>query len=98
MCSLGTVFLTCSRAISPDRLRQISVGVYMIAVPFINTVSDSGIALTIAFPPRSATATDLLPMGGDMWSPNHATSVAPMADGCKCYTCTHHHRAYLHHL
>ncbi|KAJ6438631.1 tRNA-guanine transglycosylase family protein [Purpureocillium lavendulum] len=103
--------LTCYKSFAPlpklsldppktphDILRQISVGVDMIAVPFINTVSDSGIALTFAFPPRSATATDLLPMGVDMWAPDHATSVAPLADGCKCYTCTHHHRAYLHHL
>ena len=81
-----------------DILRQISLGVDIVTVPFINTVSDSGIALTFAFPPPSANPNDLLPMGVDMWSPEHATSVTPLADGCKCYTCTHHHRAYLHHL
>ncbi|UNI19080.1 tRNA-guanosine(34) preQ(1) transglycosylase [Purpureocillium takamizusanense] len=81
-----------------DILRQISLGVDMVTVPFINTVSDSGIALTFTFSPHTVRTNDLLPMGVDMWSPEHATAVTPLADGCKCYTCTHHHRAYLHHL
>ncbi len=28
----------------------------------------------------------------------HAVDLAVLVDGCVCYTCTHHSRAYIHHL
>jgi queuine tRNA-ribosyltransferase len=52
----------------------------------------------------SAAATDDVavsrssPLGFDMWTPDHRASLAPLVAGCPCYTCTRHHRAYVHHL
>ncbi|KND93828.1 Queuine tRNA-ribosyltransferase-like protein [Tolypocladium ophioglossoides CBS 100239] len=77
-------------------LWQLSLGVDLCAIPFVNNVSDSGIALTFTFPPSTGGRPQSL--GVDMWSPEHSTSLAPLSDGCQCYACTHHHRAYLHHL
>lgn len=93
-------------------LKQISLGVDIFLLPFINTASDNGIALTFTFPaPQPAATTPptdpnsdtaplpaLLPLGIDMSSPTHQTSLLPLRPGCACHTCTHHHRAYVHHL
>ncbi|KAM4056062.1 queuine tRNA-ribosyltransferase domain-containing protein [Hirsutella rhossiliensis] len=77
-------------------LRQVALGVDLCAIPFVNSVSDAGVALVFTFPPPAATET--LSLGVDMWSPEHSTSVTPLLEGCQCYACTSHHRAYLHHL
>ena len=85
-------------------LRQVSLGVDVFLLPFLNAISDAGIALSFAFPPpepATIAATEglrTLPLGIDMWSPEHKAAVAPLRDGCGCYACTAHHRAYLHHL
>ncbi|KYK56786.1 tRNA-guanine transglycosylase family protein [Drechmeria coniospora] len=79
-----------------DVLRQVSLGVDLCVVPFVNSVSDSGVALGFSFPP-SATESPR-PLGVDMWSPELSTSLSPLSDGCQCYACRHHHRAYVHHL
>ncbi|KAG6024415.1 hypothetical protein E4U41_001790 [Claviceps citrina] len=79
-------------------LRQVSLGVDLCAVPFVNSISDAGIALTFAFPPPPAENSAPQPLGINMWSEEHSTAVVPLQDGCECYTCTHHHRAYLKHL
>lgn len=83
-----------------DALRQVSLGVDLLAVPFVNSASDSGVALAFGFggTPAAGGGDGPLPLGVDMWSPEHATSLRPLADGCACYACTRHHRAYLHHL
>ncbi|KAF6845099.1 tRNA-guanine transglycosylase family protein [Colletotrichum musicola] len=77
-------------------LRQISLGVDVCSVPFLNTVSDSGVALTFTFPPKAGSG--IQPLGTDMWLPEHETAVAPLMEGCGCYACTTHHRAFVHHL
>ncbi|KAI1135634.1 tRNA-guanine transglycosylase [Hypoxylon sp. FL0543] len=79
-------------------LRQVRLGVDVFTLPFINAVSDAGIALTFSFPPPSPTDSVLQPLGIDMWSQDHQISLKPLVDGCKCYTCTKHHRAYVQHL
>ncbi|KAI1214702.1 tRNA-guanine transglycosylase [Annulohypoxylon truncatum] len=79
-------------------LRQIRLGLDIFTVPFINTVSDAGIALTFSFPPPAPLTAGSYPLGIDMWSQDHQISLKPLADGCECYTCTKHHRAYLQHL
>ncbi len=38
------------------------------------------------------------PLGIDMWLTHHATDLSPLRANCECYTCTRHHRAYVHHL
>ncbi|KAI9158730.1 Queuine tRNA-ribosyltransferase accessory subunit [Paramyrothecium foliicola] len=77
-------------------LRQISLGIDICTLPFINTISDAGVALTFTFP--APAGAELQPLGVDMWSTDHSTSVKPLADGCECYACTKHHRAYMQHL
>ncbi|KAF4120225.1 queuine tRNA-ribosyltransferase [Geosmithia morbida] len=82
-------------------LRQILLGVDMVMVPFVNGTSDAGIALTFTLRPPKSDATacrQVLPLGVDMWSDEHRTSLAPLAEGCRCHTCQRHHRAYVHHL
>lgn len=77
-------------------LRQISLGVDICAVPFVNSVSDAGVALTLSFPAPELETPE--PMGINMWSEEHSIAVVPLQEGCECYACTHHHRAYLRHL
>jgi len=86
-------------------LRQVSLGVDLCAVPFVNSISDAGIALTFTFPPSLAAerngqdaAATPQPLGINMWSEEHSIAVVPLQEGCECYACTHHHRAYLKHL
>ncbi|KAF3771054.1 tRNA-guanine transglycosylase [Cryphonectria parasitica EP155] len=90
-------------------LRQVSLGIDIFLVPFLNAVSDAGVAMSFTFPPppaapqgetttTTADGTDLLPLGIDLTEAEHATALAPLTEGCTCHACTTHHRAYLHHL
>ncbi|KAI0115692.1 tRNA-guanine transglycosylase [Nemania sp. FL0031] len=79
-------------------LRQVHLGIDVFTVPFLNSISDAGIALSFTFPPSSELSGGIKPLGINMWSPEHETAVAPLIEGCKCYACTKHHRAFLHHL
>ncbi|KAI1814523.1 tRNA-guanine transglycosylase [Poronia punctata] len=79
-------------------LRQIQLGIDIFTIPFLNTISDAGIALSFTFPPPTGSDGGILPLGIDMSTPEHEVAVAPLVEGCKCYACTKHHRAYLHHL
>ncbi|KAM3533758.1 hypothetical protein MY4038_002961 [Beauveria bassiana] len=80
-------------------LKQIALGVDVCVLPFINTVSDAGVAFTFTFPATScSSASAPQPLGTNMWSEEHATALQPLRAGCKCYVCTTHHRAYLRHL
>lgn len=80
-----------------DLLRQVSLGVDICVVPFVNSSSDAGVALTFTFPPAPENGAPQ-PLGINAWSDEHSTAVVPLKDGCECYTCTHHHRAYVRHL
>lgn len=80
-----------------DVLRQVSLGVDICALPFVNSTSDAGIALTFTFPPPETEAAPQ-PLGINMWSEEHGVAVVPLKEACECYACTHHHRAYLKHL
>ncbi|KAI0471552.1 tRNA-guanine transglycosylase family protein [Xylariaceae sp. FL0804] len=108
---LPRLSLDVSVASPHDILRQIRLGVDLFTLPFLNAASDAGIALHFTFPPVPAPAqaqarlTDsagprLRPLGVDLWSAaeDHQTSLAPLREGCGCYACANHHRAYLHHL
>lgn len=78
-------------------LRQIGLGADLFLLPMLNAVSDAGVAMAFTFPPPADT-TELLSLGTDLTDPANTTSLAPLHDYCSCYTCTTHHRAYLHHL
>lgn len=80
-----------------DLLRQISQGVDIFTVPFVGAATDAGIALDFTF--STSPLQDLIkPLGTDMWSESHATDLSPLSEGCTCYSCSNHHRAYLRHL
>ena len=91
-----------------DLLRDIALGVDLHTVPFVNALSNAGIALDFEFPaPDGLTEPDSKsrdasrkshPLGVDLWDTSHATDLSPLKAQCTCYTCTNHHRAYLHHL
>jgi len=91
-----------------DILRQVALGVDVFLLPFINATSDAGVAMTFTFPAptgqqqpssdNAASGTGLLPLGTDLTGLENTTSLEPLVASCTCYACTHHHRAYLHHL
>ncbi|RDL38768.1 putative Queuine tRNA-ribosyltransferase-like protein [Venustampulla echinocandica] len=87
-------------------LRQISLGMDLFTIPFVGFATDAGIALDFQFPRPSqeegivskGTGSAPLPLGIDMWSTSHSTSLTPLSIGCPCYACRSHHRAFIQHL
>lgn len=77
-------------------LRQVSLGVDICLAPFVNISSDAGVALSFTFPPPDTDRP--LPIGIDMWSLEDRSSLAPLVEGCECYTCQKHHKAFIQHL
>lgn len=80
-----------------DILRQVSMGIDMTLLNFINNMSDAGIALSFTFPPPSDLG-DVQPLGVDMWTGEGKTSLEPLVPGCQCHACQTHHKAFLTHL
>ncbi|KAG9229785.1 putative Queuine tRNA-ribosyltransferase-like protein [Amylocarpus encephaloides] len=84
---------------SPNHiLRQIGLGMDVFTIPFIGFATDAGIALTFEFSNSKQEDGGVEPLGVDMWSPTHSSSLMPLAVNCKCYACTSHHRAFIQHL
>lgn len=83
-----------------ELLRQISLGMDIFTVPFLADATDAGIVLDFKFPApaKDDDSSTRRSLGMDMWSDSHACSVTPLSEGCGCYACTKHHRAYLQHL
>ena len=79
-----------------DILRAIALGNDLITASFITETSENGIAMAFSLEFMSEIPDQAL--GFDLWSIAHAADLSPLLDGCQCYTCTKHHRAYLHHL
>jgi queuine tRNA-ribosyltransferase subunit QTRTD1 len=83
-----------------ELLRQISLGMDLFTVPFLAEATDAGIVLDFTFPapPKDESVSARRTLGIDMWHSDHAVSVTPLSEGCTCYACDKHHRAYLQHL
>jgi queuine tRNA-ribosyltransferase subunit QTRTD1 len=80
-------------------LRQISLGVDVFTIPFVNFATDAGIALAFSFPgSKETTISTPVPLGIDMWTSSHSASLLSLVPSCTCYSCTSHHRAYIQHL
>ncbi|KAK2623794.1 hypothetical protein QTJ16_006975 [Diplocarpon rosae] len=97
--------LSLDEPTSPHHLiRQISLGMDIFTIPFIGYATDAGIALSFRFPRPSSgekvsfNSREIWPLGVDMWSASHATSLQALVASCTCYTCTDHHRAFVQHL
>lgn len=81
-------------------LSEVSVGIDVFALPFVNTTTETGVALTFALPQRApeSDSSRPQPLGLDLSDPAHAADPSPIMPDCKCYACTKHHRAFIHHL
>lgn len=86
-------------------LNQVELGVDLFALPFLTSSSEAGLALTFTFPPPLPATTDgkptednAQPLAIDLSDVSYNSAVEPLSPGCKCYTCTSHHRAYINHL
>ncbi|KAJ9664428.1 hypothetical protein H2201_005176 [Coniosporium apollinis] len=91
--------LSFSEPASPQQLlHELSLGMDLFTIPFINAATDAGIALDFTFPPSNEPGSAKRPLGINMWPSTHATDLSPLSSGCECYACTRHHRAYLQHL
>lgn len=77
-------------------LKAVMLGVDLLTVPFVTRTSEHGLALSFEFPVLCEAKEQ--PLAFDLWSTSNATDLSPLTPGCNCYTCTRHHRAYLHHL
>ncbi|KIW07103.1 uncharacterized protein PV09_01981 [Verruconis gallopava] len=89
-------------AMSPkELLYQISLGVDLFVTSFTGSATDAGVALTFNFPGEASQGSvdsSRRAIGIDLWDTVHATDVSPLLNGCSCYACRNHHRAYVHHL
>ncbi|KAI9880911.1 MAG: hypothetical protein M1830_009979 [Pleopsidium flavum] len=80
-------------------LRNISLGMDILTIPFVDAATDAGISLDFFFPCCSESQQEApVSLGLDMWSSQHASDLSPLRSGCQCYTCSKHHRAYIQHL
>lgn len=81
-------------------LREISLGADLLSLPLIGSYSDAGIAFDFSFPAPSSSSEsgEPRPLGIDLWSPEYKTDLSSLREGCDCYACRHHHRAYFNHL
>ncbi|KAI7512215.1 tRNA-guanine transglycosylase [Hortaea werneckii] len=91
-----------------DVLQQVALGFDFLTIPFITAATDAGIALDFSLPAlerldentdtQDSQSLSPKPLGTDMWSTSHSTSLTPLAENCTCYACTNHHCAYIQHL
>ena len=89
-----------ANSLSPHKLLDaVAVGIDLFTVPFVGAATDAGIALDFSFPAQKPDVPGtVLPLGLDMWSVAYIVDTSPLLDGCDCYTCSNHHKAYLQHL
>jgi queuine tRNA-ribosyltransferase accessory subunit len=62
----------------------------------ITSMSDLGIALD--FNLHKKINGEKVPLGRDLFQIENEADVSPLVDGCECFSCKNHHRAYVHHL
>ncbi|KAI4116184.1 MAG: hypothetical protein LQ345_003347 [Seirophora villosa] len=80
-------------------LDQIALGLDIIVPSFVGEATDAGLALSFAFPISGRPANgQRLQLGINMWWKSYAADLTPIVDGCTCYTCSKHHRAFVRHL
>ena len=78
-------------------------------VPFINDNACNGVVVEArtgvrvensgqSSPSRSGSRAECTPVRYNVRRAAHRRDPQPLSDGCTCYTCTNHSRAYVHHL
>ncbi|EGX52669.1 hypothetical protein AOL_s00007g452 [Orbilia oligospora ATCC 24927] len=81
-------------------LEMVERGVDLFNVGFVGTMTDAGIALHFSFSADEVMdngGKDKLDLATDMWDVKFATDLSPLEEGCDCYTCKTHHKAYIRH-
>ena len=84
-------------------LDAVSSGCDLLTASFLGQATDAGVALCFSLRSRYhgkdiKKNTEKSALGLDMWSADLAVDMAPVVDGCDCYTCQKHSRAYIQHL
>ena len=87
-------------------LRDVALGADLFTIPFIGDLSNAGIALDFIFTPSATpeqqngkrTPSAPKPLAFDLWNKSYSKDIVPISEGCQCYACQKHHRAYIHHL
>lgn len=65
----------------------------------ITSMSDLGVALDFRLSPlNEGKGEGKRPLGRDTFNEENEEDMRPLMEGCECFTCTNHHRAYIHHL
>ena len=105
----GLLRVTVDEIRNPHRLLQaIGWGADLVTLVLPTEATDAGIALAFEFPGELEEQEQQQQqqqhqagrrLGWDLWSePQMATDTGPLVDGCSCYACRRHHRAYVSHL
>eukprot|EP00128_Syssomonas_multiformis_P003993 Colp12_sorted_trinity150504_noHs@30032 len=80
-----------------DVLAAVDAGVDLFDSTYVVTATDLGCALVFPYP--GAPNSDAKgPSQLNLWDGLHERANMPIMDGCPCFACTHHTRAYIHHL
>ncbi|KAK6352555.1 hypothetical protein TWF730_009379 [Orbilia blumenaviensis] len=78
-------------------LEMVGRGVDLFNIGFVGVMTDAGIALHFNFTANEVGDEDKLELATDMWDAKFATDLSPLEEGCECYTCKKHHKAYIRH-
>ncbi|KAJ1941551.1 hypothetical protein EC988_006727, partial [Linderina pennispora] len=79
---------------SPDQVLQaIRLGIDVFDSSYPYAVTEQGFASTYVFGADSAGGSHV-----DLWQQSMFDDFGPLVDGCTCFACRSHHRAYVHHL
>jgi len=87
---------------TPHKLVQaVARGVDVFMIVFPTEATDAGISLEFEFPGKvEAEEGKRKPLARDMWAvpEEMKADTRPLVEGCNCYACRRHHRAYVCHL
>ncbi|KAK7206848.1 hypothetical protein BZA70DRAFT_116211 [Myxozyma melibiosi] len=85
-----------------DVLRAFERGSDLVCGDWITTATDAGLGFSFTLPTDDASVHDghqkLDFAHNFIDNEKYASDLSPIAEGCECYTCTKHHRAYIAHL
>lgn len=79
------------RGILTDQVNEFTAG------GMVTAMSDLGVALDFKLRGGGRDG-EQISLGRDMFDSSNEVDLGPLVDGCECFTCTNHHRAYVHHL
>ncbi|KAJ1864949.1 hypothetical protein LPJ73_000146 [Coemansia sp. RSA 2703] len=84
-------------ASAPDSaVRAILCGIDLVDSSYPYAVTEQGFASTYVF---GGDVKSSSPVGHvDLWQESMFSDFGPLVEGCKCFTCSTHHRSYIHHL